>query len=101
MPRSLYRYQLNPALELDLVETLLIQAIESIEHLHGEPAARLEARYYLDRDLHRCVIDASSTIGVELNKLFAGALGREFAPDDFTVDRLIGEPPSLTAIGVS
>ncbi len=101
MPRSLYRYQLNLTLELDLVETLLIQAIESIEHLHGEPAARLEARYFMDRDQYRCVIDASSTIGVELNKLFAGALVREFGPDEFTVDRLIGEPPSLAAIGAS
>ncbi len=101
MPRSLYRYQLNSTLDLDLVERLIFQAIESIEHLHGEPAARLEARYYLDRDLRRCVIDASSTIGVELNKLFAGALAREFSPDDFSVDRLIGEPPSLAATGVS
>jgi hypothetical protein len=88
MPSQVYRYRFLPTVEVADIEAALVLAILSIEHLHGEAAARLDARYYLDVDERRCVIDATSPIGVELNKLFAGSITRDAGPDAFAVERV-------------
>lgn len=93
-----YRYCFDSDINLDSVEGLLVTSITSIEHLHGESAARLDARYLLDEAQRRCVIDATTPIGVELNKLFAGELAREFGPDSFRVERVPQTPQCAPAM---
>lgn len=88
MQPNVYRYRLAPKIEPAEIEQILVAAVTSIEHLHGEAAARLDARYYLDEDGRRFVIDATTAIGVELNKLVAGALAQAFGPDAFRVERV-------------
>ena len=48
---------------------------------------QLSAAHYLDAEARRCVVDAGSEVGLDLNRLFAGFLRREFGPDAFQVRR--------------
>jgi len=94
MLTTVYRYGFSPALNLFDIEQLIVAAVSVIEDLHGEAAARLDVRHYLDETQRRCVVDADSTIGIEFNKLFAGALTREFGPDSFRVERVASRSPA-------
>lgn len=88
MQPNVYRYLLAPGISVPQIESLLVSAVTAIEHLHGPAAARLDARFYIDEDGRRCVVDATSPIGVELNKLIAGALADAYGPDSFCVERI-------------
>ena len=95
MQPSVYRYQFANDVNLDDVEASLVWAIYSVENLHGESAARLDAAHAWDGEQRRCVIDASTQIGTDLNRLFVGFLRRELGPDAFTVERIAKAPAVL------
>ena len=53
--------------------------------LHGESQVRLDAAHAVDADQRSCVIDASTQVGRDINRLFTGFVLREFGPDSFRV----------------
>lgn len=87
MESSVYRYRFPPSDDMAEVEASLVLSLYALEHLHGEPATRLEARTLLDADQRRCVVDAGTVVGRDLSRLFTGFLIREFGPDAFDVER--------------
>jgi len=88
MTNDLYRYKFNSILPLEDIEASLLLAVLSAESLHGEAQVRLDAAHFFDRDRRACVIDASTVVGRDLNRLFAGFITREFGADSFKVDRV-------------
>ncbi len=88
MTKELYRYTFKPDVPLEDIETSLLLAVLSAESLHGEAQVRLDAAHYFDRDQRACVIDASTPVGRDVNRLFVGFVSREFGEDAFHVERV-------------
>jgi hypothetical protein len=101
MSKPLYRYQFSEAAPIEEVEITLLMAAFGVESLHGEVQARLDAAHAFDPEKRTCVIDASTPVGRDLNKLFAGFLRREFGDACFTVERLDGAMPPRAAAAVA
>jgi hypothetical protein len=92
MISQLYRYAFLADVPIDEVEASLLLAILSTQSLHGESQVRLDAAHFFDRDRRACVIDGSTPVGQDLNRLFTGFLSREFGEDSFRVERVSGAP---------
>lgn len=88
MTKDIYRYSFEPSVPLEEIEMTLLLALWCVESLHGESQVRLDASHLLDRARRVCVIDADSTVGLDVNRLFVGLLRREFGEDSFSVERL-------------
>lgn len=100
MRRVVYRYGFDETVLAADVEAALVLAIFGVEALHGEAQARLDARHVFEPGERACVVDASTPVGEDLNRLFAGFLCRELSPDQFTVKRL-HEPVDEAAIAAA
>lgn len=98
MSAEVYRYRFTAAVPFDEVESSLILAILSTESLHGETQVRLDAAHALDADKRVCVIDAQTTVGRDLNRLFLGFIRREFGEHAFRVEGIgkSTQAPELT-----
>jgi hypothetical protein len=81
----------------DVRESQLL-AVMAAECLHGESRVRLDASYRFNRDRRVCVIDASSDVGRDINRLFAGLAIKEFGKDAFQVERVESEPQAEEVI---
>lgn len=88
MGQTLYRYRFTSEASLEEIEATLLLALFGVESLHGEAQVRLDAAHRLDEEQHACVIDATTTVGQDFNRLFTGFLSREFGADTFQVERL-------------
>lgn len=100
MTKQLFRYIFTTESPIEEVEATLFLAILATESLHGESQVRLDAAHYFDPTKRSCVIDAGTSVGRDLNRLFTGFIGREFGPDAFTVERVEDhshEPQESTA----
>jgi hypothetical protein len=92
MIKELYRYNFNSDVPLEDIEASLLLAILATESLHGEAQVRLDAAHFFDSDHRCCVIDAGTSVGRDLNRLFAGFVTREFGADAFDVERTDQHP---------
>jgi hypothetical protein len=92
MDRRIYRYVFVPDVAFDEVKASLVLAIFGTESLHGESRTRLDAAHEVDEHARSLAIDASTTVGRTLNRLFVGFLQREFGPDSFRVERGMDRP---------
>ncbi len=92
MNRQIFHYHFQDCVDMDYVEAELVLATFNVESLYGPARARLEAAHCLDRDQRTLVIDATSEVGQDFNRLFVGGLLREHGPDSFLVRRIEKEP---------
>jgi hypothetical protein len=83
-----YRYSFDKKITAQEIETTLILALLAIESLYGTTEVRLDGRYRIERKLRTCVIDAQSSLGRDLNRVFIGFLSQEFGGGSFTVERI-------------
>ena len=81
MTAEIYRYKFLPTVPFAEAESSLVLAIMATESLYGQVQVRLDAAHSVDADKRACVIDASTPIGRDLNRLSIGFLSREFGPD--------------------
>ena len=86
--KQCFRYQFDPQVPVAEIESALLLSILALESLHGASQVRLDTAHYLDEAKHACVIDASTPVGCDLNRLFLGFLSREFGDDSFSVERI-------------
>jgi hypothetical protein len=98
MSSDVYRYQFAEEMEFEQVEATLMLAIAAAESLHGAAQVRLEVTHTLDHERRVCVIDASSNVSRDLNRLFTGFIEREFGPDAFRVERRSSVPARCTRV---
>jgi hypothetical protein len=88
MSRDVYRYEFTDAVPVVEVETTLVLSIFGVESLHGEAQTRLDAQHAFDAKRRVVVIDASTPVGRDLNRLFIGFMTREFGSSSFRVERV-------------
>lgn len=88
MNAEVYRYKFAPAISFAEIESSLVLAIMAAESLHGEAQVRLDAAHTVDADQRACVIDASTPVGRDLNRLFMGFVNREFGQDACDVEHV-------------
>jgi hypothetical protein len=92
MSLEVYRYSFSPRVSFEDVEASFVLAIMATESLHGQAQVRLDAAHAVDADKRSCVIDASTPVGRDLNRLFIGFVSREFGQDSFEVERVDSVP---------
>jgi len=88
MRMELYRYAFEEAVCTEDIEAALLLAVWGCEALHGEALVQLDAGHFLDVAERKCVIDANTPVGRDLNKLFVAFLRREHGHDAFKVHRV-------------
>ena len=88
MSQTSYRYTLHRQIPMPEAEESLMLAIITVECLHGTEQARLDLSQELDPKTRTCVIDATTQVGKDCNRLFTGYLLREFGRESFRVERL-------------
>src|SRR5689334_9254187 len=88
MTTDVFRYTVRGPIPVEEVEATLLLSVFAVEALHGESQTRLDAGRAVDRPTRAVVIDASTPVGRDLNRVFLGFLTREFGPDSFTVERV-------------
>jgi hypothetical protein len=99
MTTDLYRYQFAEDVLIEEVEATIVLSLFAVESLHGEAQTRLDAQHHFDAQRRACIIDASTVVGRDFNRLFVGFLRREFGEDSFRVERLREQPaPEPAAI---
>jgi hypothetical protein len=92
MTRDVYRYEFQSEVPAVEVETTLVLSIFGVESLHGESQTRLDVQHAFDAKKRVVVIDASTAVGRDLNRLFIGFMTREFGPGSFRVERVVRPP---------
>ncbi len=92
MPTDVYRYRFQDTAPAAEVEATLLLSIFAVEALHGESQTRLDAAHAFDAKKRAVVIDASTPVGRDLNRVFIGFVTREFGPGSFRVERVPQKP---------
>lgn len=88
MRAEVYRYAFQASVPFEDVEASFVLALMATESLHGESQVRLDAGHAADAEKRSFVVDASTDVGRDLNRLFLGFLRREFGEDAFSVERV-------------
>jgi hypothetical protein len=91
MPHDQYCYTFKPDVPLQDVEITLLLALVAVESLHGETQVRLDAEYRIDADRRACIVSVATSVGRDLNRVFAGFARREYGEDAFGVERVGAE----------
>ncbi len=82
-----YIYFFRRHVDIDDVQDTLTLAVLGAQNLHGRARIRLDGWWRLDRQRRQCSIDASTTVGQDISRLFAGYLAQEFGEQAFSVQR--------------
>jgi hypothetical protein len=88
MPQLVYRYIFDADVPIEEVEATLLLAVLAAEGLHGEAQVRLEGSHSFDPERRRCSIDASNSVGRDINRLFVSFIRHEFGPGAFRLERV-------------
>lgn len=85
--QTTYQYTFRRHVPIDDVQDTLTLAVLGAEQLHGRTRMRLDANFRLDRQRRSCTVDASTQVGQDIARLFAGFLTQEFGERAFRVRR--------------
>ena len=88
MNTKAYRYTFGADVSINEVRSCLVLAVMSVESLHGVACVRLDAAHTIDEESRQFVIDASTCVGRDLNRLFVGYVDGEIGADAFRVERV-------------
>ena len=91
MVKEVYRYEFAADIDPADVESALLLAVWGAESLHGESQVRLDASHFFDPEKRIWVIDASTAVGRDINRMFVGFLERELGNEAFRVERVDSE----------
>ena len=83
-----YCYVFGESVPAEDIEAALLLAVFTTESLHGAAQVLLDASYNVNEDERACTIDASTPVGLDLNRLFVSFIRREFGEDAFLVERI-------------
>lgn len=90
MTKEIYRYTFGQSARMQDVEEALLLAVLAVESLHGQSRVRMDASYCVDAEKRVAVIDASTSVGRDICRIFTGFALREFGEAAVKVRR-IGE----------
>jgi hypothetical protein len=83
-----YRYSLATDLSVEDFAAALALAYLATESLHGASQTRLDAAIFVAPAIKVCVMDASTPVGRDLNRLFVGFLSKVAGQDAFLTQRI-------------
>jgi hypothetical protein len=101
MFREMYRFEFRDDIPVEEARATMQLALVAAESLLGETRVRLDALHHFDVEGRACVIDASTPVGADLNRLFTGFISREFGAKAFTVKRLAPNAAAAVASNLS
>ena len=84
---EVYRYSFRDDCKSIDIERCLALAFRGAESLHGEAEVRMDGQYAFDPGKHLCVIDSTTPVGRDINRLFVGFLQSEMGEASFRIDR--------------
>lgn len=93
MTKYLYRFAFSATPDMAEVEQTLLMAVLAVSCLHGPAAVRLDAGYALDHDKRILLVDASTPVGRDVTRVFAGLCAHEFGDGSFRVEAVEQAPP--------
>ena len=96
MEKNRYHYDFLEHVPFRAVQDSLLLAVLAAEGLHGESRVRLDASYCLDKRQRTCVVNATTTVGRDINRILTGFLIRQFGRHAFRVERLNACPRAKT-----
>lgn len=88
MAAEVFKYTFLATVPIPDVESTLLIATWACEGLHGAAETRLNTGHWFDERRRELLIDGSTTVGSDLNKMFLGILQREFDCELFQVERV-------------
>lgn len=88
MAPMIYRFRFGRRVPPQVVEDCLLLAVLAAEGLHGAARVALEASSRMDKDLNRCVIDASMPVGQDIARIFTSILIHRIGRDVFVIEVL-------------
>ncbi len=91
MTAPIFKFTLDPKLDMDDAESTLHLALFSVEGLYGGARMRTEASYQRLIDEHAIFVDAATDVGRSLVQVFTNLLSREFGENAFRVERVEAE----------
>jgi hypothetical protein len=97
MRAAVYRYDFNNEVPMDEVEASIVLALLGTESLHGECDVQLAAPHYLDRERRTCIVDGSTALGRDFNRLLLGFLRREFGSAAIRIQVVDASRPEATS----
>lgn len=86
MSKILYRFAFTTPADMKEVEQTLLMAVLAVSCLHGPAAVRLDAGYTLDEERRVILVDASTPIGRDITRVFAGLCAHEYGDGSFRVE---------------
>ena len=93
-----YRFRFSPDVPAEEVRGSLLLALFAVESLHGESQVQLDAGHDFDVEGRVLVIDATTAVGRDLNRVFCGFLRREFAAEALSVERVRANAEAAAAV---
>lgn len=94
MRKYMYRFAFSTPADMAEVEQTLLLAVLAVSCLHGPAAVRLDAGYALDHDTRVLLVDASTPVGRDVTRVFAGLCAREFGDGSFRVEGVEAVEPT-------
>jgi hypothetical protein len=99
MNPQFYRYRFRIDVPLADIEASLALARLATQALHGQSQTRIDVACGLEPLAHACIIEATTHVGQDFNRLFVGFVSHEFGEDAFQVARLV--PEAIAGLGGS
>ena len=83
-----YRFDKEAVPSQDLEDTFML-ALLAVESLHSRSRVRMECRFVIDKHNRTCVIDAVTTVGRDLARIFTGFVTREYGERAVRIKRIV------------
>ena len=96
MPQLTYKYRFDQAVQARDLEDTFMLALLVVECLHSRSCVRMESKFKIDNHNRMCIIDAASTVGHDLARIFAGFLTCEYGERAIRLESIVcySKPPS-------
>ena len=98
MDNKIFKYHFDDSVPAQELEDTFILALLAVKCLHGILRTREECQFCLDSINRTCVIDASTSVGNDLDRIFAGFAAVEYGERLSLIERI--QPPITTMEGV-
>jgi hypothetical protein len=88
MTQETYKYRFDQAVPAQDMEETFMLALLAAESLHSRSRVRMEARFTIDKQTRTCTIDAATTVGRDLARIFTGFATREYGEHAVRIERI-------------
>ena len=88
MTQESYKYRFDQAVPAEDLEDTFMLALLAVESLHSRSRVRMEGRFTIDKQSRTCTINAATTVGRDLARIFTGFATREYGERAVRIERI-------------